>query len=412
MTATTPRTSGTPHVEPWPAHLLPDAAPLTPAGLAEQWTTWADGAAALGEDAAAARLRGIPGEDPVGVAYSLLLSGAVDAAARTLADHPDTLERPAGRLLHAAVAAAQGSTSAYEELISAVTAGTFRSSETLRLLATVADLRLDVTTADAAWWRLVHDTGADDLRSAVRFGVASVSMRDSRASSTAVRVVVVDAATAVARTGRSAQARRAAIRQIVADLRSRGDHQGAHLVLAAHLARAEPDDELRADLRALERVGIPRMIGFALLTLVCLAGAITMPIAALIPAFVARSLAYRGLGATETSVRQSLRPRRASRSSAVRSEDPARCRCWYTGALTDTEAADYLAEHLVPSATSATTAALTASLGTAVVARCPDSAVRWIVGPLGEGGATLALRGLLVRPAVPEDDTLRTGFYL
>ena len=214
MTATTPRTSGTPHVEPWPAHLLPDAAPLTPAGLAEQWTTWADGAAALGEDAAAARLRGIPGEDPVGVAYSLLLSGAVDAAARTLADHPDTLERPAGRLLHAAVAAAQGSTSAYEELISAVTAGTFRSSETLRLLATVADLRLDVTTADAAWWRLVHDTGADDLRSAVRFGVASVSMRDSRASSTAVRVVVVDAATAVARTGRSAQARRAAIRQI------------------------------------------------------------------------------------------------------------------------------------------------------------------------------------------------------
>lgn len=400
--------------EPWPTGTLPDAGPLTAEALAGQWSAWADGAAALGEDAAAGRLREAAGDNPIALAYSRLLAGDLTGAGRALADHPESLDLPAGRLVNAALSAARGSGGAYEEVRAAAEDPTFRASETLRLLAVVADTRGDRAIADAAWWRLVHDAGADDLPAATRFAIASVAMRYPGSAADAVQAVVVDAVAAIARTGRSAQAARSAVRQVVRELRGRGDPQGAHLVLAAHLAVAEPDAELRADLKALEKNGAWRVAGFVALTLVCVVASAGMPIALLVPAIVAQNSTYPGLDKTASAVRRSLRPRRAPRGPAAHGDDDGgRCRCWYTATLADQEASRYLADHLLPSATSACAVAVATQLGPGTtVARCPDTSARWLVGPLGAGNAPLALRGLLVRPSVPDDDDLRTGFYL
>lgn len=397
----------------WPTGTLPDDGPLTLQALAGQWSAWAEGAGAVGEDAAAARhFEQLPGS-PLALAYSRLLAGDVDGAGRTLAEHPAATGSPAGRLVDAAVRAARGSTVSYDAVRAAADDPTFLPREALRLLAWVADLRGAVATADAAWWRLVHDAGADDLHAALRFAVASVAMRHPEASADAVRTVVLDAAVALSRTGRSAAVRGAAVRQVVAELRRRGDPQGAHLVLAAHLAVSEPDAALLAELRGLERAGPGRVVGFVLLAVVSLLLAPLFPPVILLVFAAAGGGTYPGLGTKESTVRRALRPRRAGRRETAASDDPRRCRCWHTATLTDDAATRYLADHLVPSATTGCSAALADALGAGTVAaRCPDTGARWLVGPLGLGGAALALRGQLVRPAVPEDDTLRTGFYL
>lgn len=110
-----------------------------------------------------------------------------------------------------------------------------------------------------------------------------------------------------------------------------------------------------------------------------------------IPAVLAAAAVW-GARALHVGRRGSTRVRRGAEEDAARAARASACVCWRAPSLVGDVAAAYAQHHLVD-AGEATVGALRGGAGR--VASCPQTAIPWLVGPLGDDGRWLALRGAL-----------------
>ena len=241
-----------------------------PAEIVDSWRGWIGLAEATGDESLAACLvSAVPpdalkaDEHVVLLARSAILDGRPQDAVDQL--HSTDLRPPHdARALDVVTAAARAATTTdvveYRWLLAHVAhvRGTPEEGSALRLLAAVADLRNDATTADDAWERLVTSVGLSTPQSFARLAATIITQRDREATPAALATLAIHAAT-VAFAGPTSDHPDAQHGvDAAAVLVDRGDAAGAGLLLRALRSLDRDTDETMID-AALVRAVPPRL---------------------------------------------------------------------------------------------------------------------------------------------------------